>query len=261
MPSDYDGLADIYDLWCEADPSATPSLAFYVERLCRQERERVELGVGTGRIAIPVLQRGGQLTGVDASPRMLDTCREKAGRAGVRSALRLLHQDVRTLELGAPADLITFPFRSIGHLLTEEDKLACFRSVYFNLAPGGRFVFDHYVWNEAWARRFDGVSRLMVERDLGDFRLRISDLYRYNYDEQSMDCSIRIQQFAAGSELLLRERVQQFEFTWFDVDQVRRWASVTGFEVEALHGSFDTSCDFGPEATDQVWTLRRPVDS
>ena len=101
----------------------------------------------------------------------------------------------------------------------------------------------------------------MVERDLGDFLLRISDLYRYHYDEQRMDCSVHIQQFAAGSEDLLWERVQQFEFTWFDVDQVRCWASDAGFEVEALHGSFDPSHAFGPDATDQVWTLRRPEAS
>lgn len=259
MNRDYDGLADVYDLWSEADPSATPSLAFYVERMCRQEGERVELGVGTGRIAIPVLQRGGHLTGVDVSPRMLEACREKADRAGVTSALRLLQQDVRRLELDAPADLIIFPFRSVGHLLTEGDKLACFRSVFANLTPGGRFLFDHYVWDEAWARVHDGIARLMVERDLGKHRLRIYDLYRYRYDEQRMHCSVHIQRLAAGSDELLHERVQQFEFSWCEVDQVWRWAGETGFEVEALHGSFDPSDAFGPEATDQVWTLRRPV--
>jgi SAM-dependent methyltransferase len=261
MNPEYDGLADIYDIWCEGDPSAAPCLDFYVERMCQQPGTRVELGVGTGRIAIPVLQRGGSLIGVDVSPRMLTTCRDKADRAGVGPALHLVQQDVRTLRLSTSADLITFPFRSFGHLLDDADKLACLRSVYANLVPGGRFLFDHYIWDEVWARNHDGVARLMAEQDFGAFRLRIWDLYQYSYAARRMDCRVRIQRLAAGSGEVLDERVERFEFSWIELSQVCQLIAESGFEVEALHGSFRPEYTFDPSSTEQVWILRRPVNS
>jgi SAM-dependent methyltransferase len=259
MTRDYDGLADIYDLWSDADPSATPSATFYVERMLRERGHRVELGVGTGRIAIPVLRRGGALTGVDSSPAMLDACRRKAVRAGVSGALELIRQDVRDLDLPAPAELIIFPFRSLGHLLEQADKAACFRSVYANLVPGGRFIFDHYVWNEDWARAHDGVMRPMVDQQHGQHRLIIQDEYHYRYDEQRMDCAVHIQLVDGPSSEVVVDRVETFEFSWFDVDDARAWATSAGFDVEALHGGFESAEPFGPDATDQVWTLRKPV--
>jgi SAM-dependent methyltransferase len=260
MTSDYDDLADIYDLWAEADVSAAASLSFYVERMREPEQGRVELGIGTGRVAIPVLQEGGCLTGVDVSSRMLEVCRTKAERAGVADALCLIQQDVRELELDAAAELVIFPFRSIGHLLSEADKLACFRSVYANLVPGGRFVFDHYIWNEAWARSHDGVPIPMVDQDLGEHRVRIFDLYQYRYDDQRMDCSVRIERVGLDGRLI-DERVHRFEFSWFNVDQVCRWAEKTGFEVEAVYGSFESREAVSPQTVNQIWTLRRPVTS
>lgn len=258
MRPDYDGLADIYDIWSRGDPAAAPSLTFYVERMSMNHGARVELGVGTGRIAIPVLKRGGSLTGVDISPRMLGACRAKADAAGVGHALNLVIQDVRRLRLETRAELVIFPFRSIGHLLSDEDKLSCLRSVYANLVPGGRFVFDHYVWDEAWARSNDGIARVLADQDLGDHHVRISDLYRYRYADRRMDCSIRIQRLATRNGEVLHERVEEFEFSWIEPSRLWRLAAEAGFEVEALYGSFSADHAFGPDATDQVWTLRRP---
>jgi len=260
MASDYDELADIYDLWAEADPNAAASLAFYVDRMREPAQGRVELGVGTGRIAIPVLRQGGSLTGVDVSSGMLEVCRTKADQAGVAQALRLIQQDVRELELDAAAELIVFPFRSIGHLLSEADKIAGLRAVYANLVPGGRFVFDHYIWNEAWARSHDGLPIPMVDQDLEEHKVRIHDLYQYRYDDQHMDCSVRIERLTSDGRLL-DERVHQFEFSWFNEDQVYRWAEESGFEVESAYGSFESREAIGPQAMNQIWTLRRPVIS
>ena len=82
MRPDYDGLADIYDIWSQGDPAAAPSLTFYVECMSMNHGARVELGVGTGRIAIPVLKRGGSLTGVDISPRMRAPAARRRRRPG-----------------------------------------------------------------------------------------------------------------------------------------------------------------------------------
>jgi SAM-dependent methyltransferase len=259
MTQHYDRLADIYDSWAAADPSAEASLIFYSELLQQHDGGRVELGVGTGRIAIPVLEFGGRLTGVDSSARMLEACQRRAEREGVADRLVLLRQDVRSLRLDEPVALVVFPFRSIGHLLTDSDKLACLRSVFANLAPGGRFVFDHYVWNQEWARAHDGVARLMVDETLDGHRLQIYDVYHYRYEDQEMHCSIHIcRELPDGSST---ERVEQFDFSWVAPSQVRRWAQETGFEVEALYGAFDATAPFDERATDQIWTLRRPIAS
>src|SRR5262245_1120496 len=93
MTTVYDSLSDIYDLWTENAPGAEESFAFYMSEYVKARGPIVELGVGTGRIAVEAARRGCDVTGVDSSAGMLDVCRRKAESAGVR--LTLVHADMR----------------------------------------------------------------------------------------------------------------------------------------------------------------------
>src|SRR5918999_2399459 len=92
--SRYDAIARLYDPWSR---SVTEDVGFYVD-LAREHRGPVvELGVGTGRIAVPTAIAGVRVIGVDSSPGMLEVCRKRAEAAGVMELL-----DLRLGDLAAP---------------------------------------------------------------------------------------------------------------------------------------------------------------
>src|SRR5918999_2516213 len=107
--SPYDPIAEIYDSWSR---SVTGDVAFYVDEARGAARRVVELGVGTGRIALPIARAGIPVIGVDNSERMLDVCRRRAQRAGVEDLLDLRLGDLRDPPVDPPASLVLCPFRS-----------------------------------------------------------------------------------------------------------------------------------------------------
>ena len=87
-------------------------------------------------------------------------------QAGARGRSRrppvpLIQADFRDFVLEAPADLIVLPFHSIGHLLTDDDKLRAMRQVRSQLRDGGRFLFDHFLFDPSFVQ--PGVPRLRAE--------------------------------------------------------------------------------------------------
>src|SRR2546423_12638367 len=92
--SPYAAIAGLYDPWSR---SATEDVPFYVAGARADGGPVVELGVGTGRIAIPIAAEGIAVVGVDSSDGMLAVCREQADLAGVSQLI-----DLRLGDLSAP---------------------------------------------------------------------------------------------------------------------------------------------------------------
>jgi SAM-dependent methyltransferase len=103
----------------------------------------LELGCGTGRVAIPLAQAGYHVTGIDISDAMLAEAREKSAREG--AAVTWVRADVRDFDLGQRFALVIFPANALLHLLHLEDLEACLASVRRHLTPEGRFAFDVFV--------------------------------------------------------------------------------------------------------------------
>ena len=126
-------------------PYATrPDVRFYVEMARESGGPVLELGCGTGRILLPTARSGVEVVGLDASARMLETCRGRlhAEPPEVRRRVSLRHADMRDFDLGRTFGLVTIPFRPFQHLITVEDQLACLATIRRHLATDGRLVFD-----------------------------------------------------------------------------------------------------------------------
>jgi SAM-dependent methyltransferase len=115
-------------------------LPFYESLARRCERPVLELGAGTGRVAIALARTGHEVWGIDASQAMLDRARCKAGPE--LPNLHLAQGDMRDFALEARFDLIFAGLGGFHHLLTPDDQSACLRCVERHLAPGGLFVCD-----------------------------------------------------------------------------------------------------------------------
>jgi SAM-dependent methyltransferase len=98
----------------------------------------LDLGCGTGRLAIPLARRGKEVTGIDRSRAMLTYAEAKAGHL----ATRWVEGDFRNFELGREFDLIIACGHAFQALLTEADQRTFLRCARRHLAAGGRLAFD-----------------------------------------------------------------------------------------------------------------------
>jgi SAM-dependent methyltransferase len=229
--SSYDKIARLYDPW---SASVTEDVGFYVAEAVRAEGPVVELGVGTGRIAVPTALAGVRVIGVDSSPGMLDVAREFAASAGVEIDLRL--GDMRDPPVEGEFPLVTIPFRSLLHMQTDEDRRTALRAARALLAPGGRFVFD--VFTPAADDIADTHGR-WLEREPGIWE-------RADWDEQTRTLVLRLRGAEAESEMSL---------AWLSVAEWRTLLEQEGFAVDALYGWFDRTPWRGGE--DSVWVCSR----
>lgn len=147
-----DGIADVYDEWYTGtDPGPV------VERLVSLAGEgpALELGIGTGRVAIPLAAAGVEVHGIDASEAMLGRLRGKPGAESIRATLG----DFADLDLGERFSLVFVVFNTFFSLLEQDDQVRCFRSVAVHLEPGGRFLLECFVPDLG---RFDRGQRFAV---------------------------------------------------------------------------------------------------
>ncbi len=227
--SDYDAIARLYDPWSR---SVTEDVPFYLEEARRSGGPVVELGVGTGRIAVPIASDGIPVIGVDSSRGMLDVCAERASLAGVGTLLDLRVGDLRKPPVRKRVPLVLCPFRSLLHLHTEEDRRLALRAARRLLVPGGRFVFDVFTPSPS---DIEDTHGRWLEREPGIFE-------RADWDEQARTLTLSVRDQRSQSTMQL---------AWLEPDEWRALLADEGFEIEACYGWFDRSPYTGGE--DTIW--------
>ena len=98
----------------------------------------LELGIGTGRIALPLVQRGIRVHGIDLSEAMVARLRAKAGAEQVEVTIG----DFATTTVQGSFSVAFLVFNTIMNLTTQDEQVACFQNVAAHLAPGGCFVIE-----------------------------------------------------------------------------------------------------------------------
>jgi SAM-dependent methyltransferase len=117
---------------------------YYVEEAERWGGPVLELGVGTGRVAIALARAGVQVVGIDRMPPMLERAAERLAREprAVRERVTLRRADLTGLRLGQRFPLVISPFNVFMHLYDRTQVERALASVRRHLRPRGRFVFD-----------------------------------------------------------------------------------------------------------------------
>jgi SAM-dependent methyltransferase len=140
----------------------------------------LELAIGTGRLALPLAQRGIDIRGIDASEEMVARLRAKPGGADIPVTMG----DFADVEVEGSFSLIFVAFNTLFALLTQDDQVRCFQNVAEHLADGGRFVVEAFVPDLG---RFDrgqrvGVSAVDINRV--DFEVSRHDAVNQRVDSQ-----------------------------------------------------------------------------
>ena len=99
----------------------------------------LELAIGTGRVAVPLVERGVAVSGIELSQPMVDQLRTK------RTDIPVVVGDMATSTMPGRFSLVYLVWNGIGNLRTQAEQVACFRNAARHLLPGGRFVIELWI--------------------------------------------------------------------------------------------------------------------
>jgi len=157
-----DRWAEIYDEVHRelSDPAHVDPIVDGLEELASGGRA-LELGIGTGRIALPLANRGVEVHGIDASRAMVKKLREKPGGAGIPVVIG----DFSDVGVEGEYSLIFVVFNTFFGLLTQEAQVRCFQNVARHLANRGVFLIEAFVPDPTRFDRGQNISAQSVDTD------------------------------------------------------------------------------------------------
>ncbi|NJP51794.1 class I SAM-dependent methyltransferase [Streptomyces sp. SBST2-5] len=215
-----------------------------VDRLARlaDGGPALEFAIGTGRVAVPLAERGVPVTGIELSAPMVERLRTKADEA----TIPVIIGDMATTAAPGEYSLVYLVYNTISNLLTQEEQVQCFRNAARHLRPGGRFVIELGVPD---LRRLPpGRKATVWHAEDGYIGLDTYDTlnqqlvsHHFHYDE-------------SGQARLYRS---PHRYIWpSELDLMGRLA---GFELESRHADWLGS-EFTAESTSHVSVYRLPSE-
>ena len=148
--------------------------------------QALELAIGTGRIGLPLSQRGVPVQGIELSKAMAARLRSKPGG----HAIAVTIGDMATTKVDGTFTLAYLVFNTINNLTTQEAQVACFRNVAEHLAPGGRFVIETGV---------PPLRQLPPGQDIHGYRAGPGRIVSYSYDHATQRYSGHYVEFSDGA--------------------------------------------------------------
>ncbi len=141
---------DVWDVGA-AQRYDTPGVGMFAPEVLRPAVDRLvelagdgralELAIGTGRVAVPLAERGVPVTGIELSQPMIDQLRTKVDE----TTIPVVVGDMSSTEAPGTYGLVYLVYNTISNLLTQAEQVACFRNAARHLTPGGHFVIELWV--------------------------------------------------------------------------------------------------------------------
>lgn len=234
-------------------------LSFYLDLAGVSGGRVLEVACGTGRVLVPLVRAGFEVTGVDASPHMLDVAREKLATWGAGAATRaqLVEGDMRSFTLDAEFDLALLPARSFAYLTERSDQLAALRSIARHLRPGGLFALDLLNPGLEWLAQPPGslrndLTHEVVERGVVVTRTETT---------VSTDLAAQVRVIRSAYEIIprdgaVRKRIVEWPFRYVYRFEAELLLEQAGFTVEQIYGGYERE-PFTSDSTVMLVVARR----
>ena len=175
-----DRIAERYDDM-HPEGTATQAVANVLAGLAAGGRA-LELGIGTGRVALPLAARGVEVHGIDASRAMVAKLRAKPGGAAIPVTIG----DFAAFRVEGRFDLVYVIFNTFFGLVTQEAQVQCFRHVATHLEPGGVFLIEAFVPDPGRFTRDRSLSVNRIEADQVELDVARHDPLAQRVDSQHL---------------------------------------------------------------------------
>ena len=197
---DYDALHD---------PGTTAESVALISELAGQGKI-LELAIGTGRMALPLLARGHDVSGIEASPAMVEKLRVKPGGADIPVVIG----DMADVEIDGPFDFAFLVFNTLFNLTSQDSQVRCFQNVAERLAPGGAFLietfvpdFSAYTGNQNVRTMQLGFQSLWLEAGKHDPTRQLVEFQRVRITNEGMKLVPLVMRYAWPQEVDLMARL------------------------------------------------------
>jgi SAM-dependent methyltransferase len=198
----------------------------------------LEFAIGTGRVAIPLAQRGVPVTGIELSRPMIEQLRVKA----TETAIPVIAGDMATAEAPGAYTLVYLVFNAISNLLTQGEQVACFRNAARHLTPGGRFVIE--LWVPELRKLPPGQQAIVFNSEPGYIALDTYDVLHQHVVSHHF-------RFGDGKQARLFRSPHRYIWP----SELDLMAQLAGFELEARHADWAGS-EFTAESPSHVSVYR-----
>lgn len=200
----------------------------------------LEFAIGTGRVAIPLRERGVRVTGIELSISMIDQLRTKVDEA----TIPVIAGDMATTVASGEYSLVYLVFNTISNLLTQAEQVACFRNAARHLGPGGRFVIE--LWVPELRKLPPGQQATVWRCEPGYIGLDTYDVLRQ-----------RIISYHVTFDESQHARLITSPHRYIWPAELDLMAQLAGFELESRHADWSGS-EFTDESSSHVSVYRIP---
>jgi SAM-dependent methyltransferase len=223
------------------DPAVVNPVVDFLVALAGDGRA-LELGIGTGRIALPLAQRGIPVHGIELSRAMVARMRAKEGSEGVGVTVG----DFSTTTVDGAFSLAYVVFNTILNLTTQSAQVACFRNVAAHLQPGGCFVIEVAV---------PGLQRLPPGETIRAFHVSETS---WGFDEYD----VAQQGLTSHHFEIVDGRLERFSIPFRDVwpSELDLMAQLAGMRLRERWGGWEREA-FTGESRKHVSVWEKPSDS
>jgi SAM-dependent methyltransferase len=201
----------------------------------------LEFAIGTGRIAVPLAERGVSVQGIELSQPMIDVLRTKASEAEIP----VVYGDMATTRVDREFSLVYLVFNTISNLRTQAEQVECFKNAARHLTPGGRFVIE--LWVPPLRSMPPGQNA--VPFDVSDGHLGFD-----TYDVVTQECASH--HYTKEADGTVRYSVGHFRYVW--PAELDLMAQLAGLELEARYADWSRA-PFTAESTSHVSIYRLPA--
>ncbi|MFI6297327.1 class I SAM-dependent methyltransferase [Nonomuraea sp. NPDC050790] len=200
----------------------------------------LEFAIGTGRVALPLAERGVPVTGIELSRPMIDRLRTKADEA----AIPVVAGDMSAATAPGEYTLVYLVYNTISNLLTQAGQVACFRNAARHLGPGGRFVIE--LWVPELRSLPPGKQATVWHSEPGYIGLDTYDV---------LGQQVVSHHFRFGEDGQARLFRSPHRYIW--PSELDLMGQLAGFELESRHADW-SGAEFTAESRSHVSVYRLP---
>jgi SAM-dependent methyltransferase len=194
----------------------------------------LEFAIGTGRVAVPLAERGVPVTGIELSGPMIEQLRSKVDE----TTIPVIVGDMATARAPGEFTLVYLVFNTISNLLTQAEQVACFRNAAHHLEPGGRFVVE--LWVPELRKLPPGQQATVWQSEPGYIGLDTYDVLHQRLVSHHFS-------FGAGKQARLTRSPHRYIWP----AELDLMAQLAGFELQSRHEDW-AGTEFGAESRSHV---------